>query len=107
MTESFLVIVDVTTSTDGGHVQLLHQNFWVEAENKQAAAASAAVATKELKGNSYVAHNIAYVVSKADWGHKYFYTVAPSQTRRVEKTTRTRIKVEELNLLLAAAEAKE
>lgn len=77
MDNRYLVISDITTSDDGGHFVTIPKCYWVEAGGKQEAAAIAAIYAKDEHGPKVVSTRIVRVLSKDDWGHRYFTAILP------------------------------
>ena len=65
-----MVLVDLTVSSDGGHLSIVHQQFWVHAGSKQRAAIQCVRHTKSIDG--VLASRVIRVVAIEQWGEDYF-----------------------------------
>ena len=99
--ETYLVLCDVTLSTDGGRLSLQHQVYWVTATDKQKAATLAAHALKAVATTTYIAHKITHVVAQRDWGNEYFPTVREEKEAepRGTRQTRKRLSIPKLEIV--------
>lgn len=71
----YLVLVDCALTHDGGHIHSKPETYWVEAKDKRAAAATAARWVRQKHGDTLVKDRVVRVVSREDWGVKYFTTL--------------------------------
>jgi len=67
---TYLVLADVTVSSDGGHLMIQHAQYWVKAPTKQTAATAC---SRDLKKQAAtLAVKIVRVVAIEQWGKEYF-----------------------------------
>ena len=83
--KTYLVLVDCFLSSDGGHINTKAGAFWVEARDKQMAAATVARHVRSKHGRSLVKDRVVRVVAKAQWGEDYFDTLKEEELVKCNK----------------------
>jgi hypothetical protein len=76
--ETYLVLIDCFLSSDGGHIHVKPETYWVVTEGKRNAAAMAARHVRSKHGSSLVKDRVVRVVARAQWGEAYFDTLRES-----------------------------